>query len=71
MSHMKAFWMISIALGLGLLIYFPGGQLARFSRGQWIMIVINDTNLLFGKRSPNSLHSVFQLIIEGGHGYDG
>ncbi len=29
MSHMKAFWMISIALGLGLLIYFPGGQLAR------------------------------------------
>ena len=29
MNNIKVFWMISFALGLGLLIYFPGGELAR------------------------------------------
>jgi YVTN family beta-propeller protein len=29
MSHIKVFWIVSFVLGLGLLIYFPGGQLAR------------------------------------------
>ena len=29
MSNLKVFWLISFALGLGLLIYFPGGELAR------------------------------------------
>ena len=30
MNSVKVFWLISFALGLGLLIYFPGGELARF-----------------------------------------
>ena len=29
MNNIKVFWWISFALGLGLLIYFPGGELAR------------------------------------------
>ena len=29
MNNIKVFWWISFALGLGLLIYFPGGEMAR------------------------------------------
>ena len=29
MNNIKVFWLISLALGLGLLVYFPGGELAR------------------------------------------